>query len=253
MPFSPDHSPDCSGSALAQKLNALLPLQPREIDVLTQLEEDVEPVDSGSAISNRKEMVEACYTVRKGWFVSESVGPTGGRAIPRIHFPGDIIGLSNLPYDQTIYRVVAKSRGAVCKIRKRDFRQLLGSYSRLSGLLLCVALIEQTQHEDRASLHLRNYSMARVALFILQTMDRLKLSGSHSHDQFHCPLTQMDVGDLLGLTNVHISRTYSQLERLQLIERNGSFIRILDRQGLCDLADYTDRFQGLSLDWLPEG
>ena len=80
----------------------------------------------------------------------------------------------------------------------------------------------------------------------------MKLVNRHLDDQFHCPLTQMDIGDLLGLTNVHISRTFAQLEKLRMIKRQSSFIKVLDRERLCRLTGYTDRFDGLNLDWLPE-
>ena len=89
-------------------------------------------------------------------------------------------------------------------------------------------------------------------MFILQTLDRLKLMGDHSTDQFHCPLTQVDVGDLVSMTSVHVSRTMGQLERLRLIERHGSFIKVLNRERLCELSGYVDRFERLNVDWLPD-
>lgn len=250
MPFA-EHPTDDTGSSVAAKLSALIALHRHEVDALRSLEEHPVGVGLGETIQKLEEPGAACHIVKTGWFVSESFGPSRGRAISQIHFPGDVIGLSNLPYEHTIFCVTAKSRGAICRVPQESFGKLLSNNSRLAGLLFCMALIEQTQRGDRAALHLRNYATARVALFVLQTLDRLKLNGFHAEDQFHCPLTQMDIGDLVGLTNVHISRTFRQLKQLRMVETHGSFIKVMDRDGLCKLAGYVDRYERLNVNWLP--
>ncbi|MGB3625670.1 MAG: Crp/Fnr family transcriptional regulator, partial [Henriciella sp.] len=252
MPFEPDRSIDESGSSIATKLSGLWSLNPREIDVLLRLEEEPQTVCAGETVLKEGGPSPSCLIVRKGWFASESFGPTGGRASPQLHFPGDIIGFPDLSYDNALYQVVAKTSGEVCRLPRHRFGELLASQGRLAGLLLCVAMIEQIQHNDRAALHLRNYATARIALFALQTLDRLALNSRYIEDQFHCPLTQLDIGDLVGLSNVHVSRTFKQLEELRVIKRHKSFIKLRDRDRLSKLAGYVNRYDQLDFSWLPE-
>lgn len=72
----------------------------------------------------------------------------------------------------------------------------------------------------------------RLAQFILETLDRLKTANAAIYDRFLCPLSQTQVGSLLGITNIHVSRSLSRMEADGLIKRHKSFIEVVDRDGL---------------------
>ena len=60
-----------------------------------------------------------------------------------------------------------------------------------------------------------------------------------AHDgRFSLPLTQLQLGEALGLSLVHVNRTVQQLRRDGLIELKSGFGCILDRQRMELLCDY---------------
>ena len=72
------------------------------------------------------------------------------------------------------------------------------------------------------------------------------------NDSVALRLTQEHIGDLLGLTNVHVNRMIRLLEDKLLIRRDRERITILDRPGLTKLASRPQREKRKELSWLPK-
>ena len=62
---------------------------------------------------------------------------------------------------------------------------------------------------------------------------------------------QEEIGDATGLTAVHVNRMLRQLEDDGLISREAGRVTFLNEAGLGRVANYTDRFSGIDLSWLP--
>ena len=52
------------------------------------------------------------------------------------------------------------------------------------------------------------------------------------------PLTQIELGECLGLTAVHVNRTLQELRRLELVELQQRQMRILNLAALKKVADF---------------
>ncbi len=59
--------------------------------------------------------------------------------------------------------------------------------------------------------------------------------------EFILRLTQDEIGDYLGLTAVHVNRTFRHLEEGGLIKRRLQRIAILQHDALADLGGYVSR------------
>jgi CRP-like cAMP-binding protein len=53
---------------------------------------------------------------------------------------------------------------------------------------------------------------------------------------FDFPLRQQHIGDVLGLTSVHVSRVLRQLQTARLIDRSSQKLTILNQDGLKAIA-----------------
>ena len=146
----------------------------------------------------------------------------------------------------------AKSNLKVCRFPREHLNDVFSESPRISALMMALGAIEQAIISDRVMISRRNDGEARLALFLLQTLARLRLMNDQIYDQFHCPLRQQQIGDATGLTSVHVSRTLGRLEDRGLLARRGQFIRILDEKKLAELVDFNDRYQQLDFSWLPE-
>jgi CRP-like cAMP-binding protein len=97
----------------------------------------------------------------------------------------------------------------------------------------------------------RRTAQARLAHFLCEMSCRLQLFNPDASDGFDLPLTQEDLGDTLGLSTVHVNRVLQGLRSDGLIEFNRGWLKILDKAGLCAIAEFDQQY--LSGLMCPEG
>jgi CRP-like cAMP-binding protein len=83
----------------------------------------------------------------------------------------------------------------------------------------------------------RTRASARVAAMFLDMAGRLGANSSKDTFEFDCPLNQETIGDLTGLTSVHVNRTLKKLREAGLIGNNGTMLTI---PSLSDLRRASD-------------
>jgi CRP-like cAMP-binding protein len=93
----------------------------------------------------------------------------------------------------------------------------------------------------------RRSALERVAHFLLELLIRLQAIGLADEHSYQMPLTQELIGDALGLSVPHVSRTLRQLREDDLVAVEGQRVTIKDIEALGTLADfertYLCRFQ----------
>ena len=77
---------------------------------------------------------------------------------------------------------------------------------------------------------------ARIAGMLIHLFDRLSALGQADGGAIPMPLTQGQIGDLVGLTPVHVSRRLGDMERAGLIQRGSKTITLADSERLRALA-----------------
>jgi len=86
---------------------------------------------------------------------------------------------------------------------------------------------------------------------LLSIASRLRFANLPVEDGFALPLTQEEIGDLTGLTAVHVNRTMRVLSEQGLIGRTGNVLRILAPERLARVANYNRRETAIDQNWLP--
>ncbi|HUD93362.1 helix-turn-helix domain-containing protein [Sphingobium sp.] len=79
-------------------------------------------------------------------------------------------------------------------------------------------------------------ALERLAAFLLDLHDRLVATGAVTDGGFDFPLTQQQLGDLLGLTTVHVNRSLRRLDETGYLRRSRRRMFIQSIQGLGAIA-----------------
>ncbi len=95
----------------------------------------------------------------------------------------------------------------------------------------------------------RRTAYERMAHLFCEMFLRLSAVGLVDGQSCELPLTQMDLGDLLGLSTVHVNRVLQQLRRDELIALKGSHLTVRDLAALGRAADLDPAY--LCLDGIP--
>jgi CRP-like cAMP-binding protein len=88
----------------------------------------------------------------------------------------------------------------------------------------------------------RRTATERMAHLLCEIHLRLRAAGRNGSDDFQLPITQLDFGDILGLSAVHTNRVLQQLRAMNLVTWEGSRVRLLNRQALADLGGFDPQY-----------
>lgn len=153
------------------------------------------------------------------------------RQILRLRLPGDVV------YACESDAVLAFGRVIVADAR--PFLQRLAG-AEVSPCLrrawLEMGRIDQNRSRDHMVRLGRMTALERVSHLLLETHARLAEVGLTEGESFQLPTTQEALSDLLGLSGVHLSRTFQALRREELVSLKGGRLVILDRAGLVERA-----------------
>jgi len=126
----------------------------------------------------------------------------------------------------------------VAEVPRDAFLDLTASFPRLSRALWWNSLVEEAiQREWTVNLGQRD-AIERMAHLLCELFTRHKAAGLVTDRTFEFPLTQHELGDAMGLSNVHVNRIMQELRSQGLIATPGRQMVILDWEGLKQLGEF---------------
>jgi CRP-like cAMP-binding protein len=84
----------------------------------------------------------------------------------------------------------------------------------------------------------RRTARAKLAILFCELYTRLEIVGLAKDLSYALPLTQTDLGDCTGLTNVHVNRTLRELRISELVQFQDGRVTILDWAGLARAGEF---------------
>jgi len=238
-------------SALVTRLERYLPLTPDECDTLDWAERRERRIPAGEKLIEQDQTGTTLWIIQQGWFHASTTLPGGARQITRFHYAGDLMGISSIAWDWSANTLTAVSDCIVSELSKPNLGRIFKQQPRLAALLYAVAAAEYVAMGDRLTSIGRMGAMERLAMMLLDIRARLRVTAGGVIDSFDLPLTQQDIGDAVGLTKVHVSRTLGEMERQGLIARTGRRMKILDEARLLAMTGFVDRYGVIDTSWLP--
>lgn len=238
-------------SCLVSKLSHYTYLSPSDRDLIAMLEEESEAYERHADVYLPGDRRGHLHVVKEGWFVSYVDMPDGRRQIVRIHHPGDIVGLPEIAYGKAVTGLRSAEQGVLCPFPRTHLDVVFTTSPRLTALVFTLALREHVMLMDLLRANSRLSARERVAYFICELVARLRVTNAELGDTIRIPLSQSEMADHLGLTNVYISKTITAMVQDRLVARTEDGLRLLDEARLRELADYTDRHDSISTDWFP--
>ncbi|WP_161495791.1 Crp/Fnr family transcriptional regulator [Bradyrhizobium japonicum] len=161
----------------------------------------------------------------------------GGQQIVSICLPGDPLNPGDFVLDRAGISISTFSQAVVLSIPAAELRPLLELHPAIvRGLWRATAWRASVQREWLIWLG-RKPAEARLAHLLCEIACR---SGSNHResDDFEFPLTQRELGDILGLSTVHVNRVLQQLRSSKLVDLSRGRLIIRDRAGLYQAAEF---------------
>ena len=176
----------------------------------------------------------------------------GVRQLVSMQIPGDFVDLHGYPLKRLDHDVATLTEVEIAVIRHADLDVLVAEDPGLARKLWFSTLLDAAMHRGWIFKLGCLPSHGRVAHFLLETELRLRAVGLSDGDRFRLPLTQPDLGEICGLTSIHVNRVLRDLREDGLCTLRGGVVEILNRPRLVRLGDFDPIYLYLDRDTAAE-
>lgn len=176
------------------------------------------------------------HVVREGWSFRYMLSQDGRRQILSYQIPGEIISPSFLFSSRPQFAVQSLTRLETCvfdiELIRRECQQDPGFLDHV----IETCLLEKEACEMRLFELGRCRAEERLARLILHLAGKQENMELKTNERIQFPLTQQDIADTLGLTQVHVSRVLGEFREKELVSAWKGFLEIRDPGALRNLA-----------------
>jgi CRP-like cAMP-binding protein len=169
----------------------------------------------------------------------------GRRQITALHIPGDFVDLHSFLLKTMDHGVVALTPCRVGLVPHSTLREITETYLHLGRLLWLSTLIDAAIHREWLVAMGRRPALSQIAHLLCELFLRLQTVRLTQHMSFELPLTQAELGDVLGLSTVHVNRVIQQLRADGLVTWSEQRIAIEDWAQLQEVAEFDPTFLNL--------
>ncbi|RKR06557.1 CRP-like cAMP-binding protein [Kushneria sinocarnis] len=210
--------------------------------LLTELERHPMTLTAGELLWEEHQAIDAFCLLRKGWAYSYRSMNDGTRQVLDVYLPGDVIGLREFSFQRRLSSVAMLTEASLGRFNHRYLIGLFGSSHRATALFFSMLAGQQALLTERLVNIGRRNAREKLAHFICEMYMRLKRVYPELPQHFHMPLSQQMLADILGLSSVHVSRTFSELREAGLVYRDRNRIEIPDPEALIEATQFSDHY-----------
>jgi CRP-like cAMP-binding protein len=214
---------DAERAALAD-----VPLEVRRLAAGEQL------IRHGSAPDN-------LYLLHSGWMHRSIITASGSRHIPTLVVPGGVCNLDNLLFERADFDVCAIAPATVLTLQRGRALSLAIDHPGVGCAFIWYALMENAILSQWA-IGLGGLAAKQRLAHLLCELSIRTGGGDMGDASFDLPLTQEMIGDVIGLTSIHVNRTMQDLRAEGLIATKGRTMTIVDVEQLRWVAGFNANY-----------
>ncbi|WP_306224314.1 Crp/Fnr family transcriptional regulator [Bosea beijingensis] len=185
---------------------------------------------------------DSCF-VLKGTASREMVLPRGARQMVGIYIRGDFVDLHAYLLNQLEHDVVALTDVAVAFVPHHDITESI-LHPNINRLLWRLIAVDAAIQRNWLASMARRQAQYRLAHFLCEQHARIKSQGFADDVSFELPISQATLGDLLGLSAVHMNRSLQALRKTGLVNWQGQHVT-LAREQLAEMCGFEPSYLSL--------
>jgi CRP-like cAMP-binding protein len=171
----------------------------------------------------------------------------GDRQITAIHLPGDFIDLHSFPLKDMDHSVGTLSQCEIAAIPHSALGEIVRPDPDLTEMLWRLSLLDGAIHREWLVAMGGLPGISHLAHLLCEVYVRLAHIGLAQNLAFDLPVTQVDLGDALGLSPVHVNRVLQDLRGNKVIRFDGKRVLILDWDRLVEIGQFDDKYLHLTI------
>lgn len=207
----------------------------RDIEKLDKIIQRSRPIHAGDHLYRSGDAFKSLYAVRSGSVKAYLIDDEGVEQVTGFYLPGEVLGFDGIANSVHSCNTVALETSSVCEM----------PFDRLEELTLAIPGLQhhffqlmgkqiETDHQMMLTLSKKN-AEGRIATLLL-SLSRRYGRRNLSRSAIRLPMSRMDIGNFLGLTIETVSRTFSRLNKEDIVSVEGREIVIKNHERLEQLC-----------------
>lgn len=206
-----------------------------DLQRLDQLVHKRRPLRRGDVLFREGTRQPALFVVRSGTLKTFTTLPDGDTQVLGFHLAGEIIGFDGLVDEPHRATAEALEDASVCEVPVARLAEVAAHAPGLQRQVYRIMGREFSREQDHVVMMGRRQAMARLALFLHSLRERRRSTG-HDPDRLSLSMSRQELANYLGLVIETVSRLFSRLQALDILEVDRKHVRVLDAQALEALA-----------------
>lgn len=230
-----DYQVNC-GNCRLNSICLPLALESDDIQLLDDIIQRSKPLQKNQHLYREGDDFQSVYAVRSGTLKAYKTTDDGREQVTGFYFPGEILGMDGISNNSHASSAKSLETAAICEIPFSSLEKLSTLMPNLQRHFFQLMSREITEDQQLITLLSKNSADERVASLMLSIStrnSRRKLSAT----QFRLPMSRVDIGNYLGLTVETVSRVFSRMQKMDILQVDNKEIEILDLQGLRSMAN----------------
>jgi CRP-like cAMP-binding protein len=209
-----------------------------EQDALLAVRRSARAVSAYTDIVRLGEHVDHICLVAEGYVGRFDQIASGARQIVAIHIPGDMADLPSVVSPKAGWALQSLTPATIVSIPHEAIRALTRRYPALTEAFWRDCVVDGSIFAQGIVNVGRRDAEMRLAHLLCELSMRLDAAGLGTRLSFPLPLTQAVIADALGLTQVHVNRTFKRLRDAGILSIASRSITIHDWDRLARQGEF---------------
>jgi CRP-like cAMP-binding protein len=205
---------------------------------LGALARDRAEIAAGRAIVEENGRCPQLYLVEQGWVVRSRGLASGRRQIVGYALPGDMLCTDSLLFKSSSFDLSARTPVNVIRIEAPQGVELFERHPALAAAVAWTVAQDESILAERVVSLGRRDSLEKLSHALCELEARLTAIGQMRGMTLELPLNQEDFADMLGISVIHVNRTFRKLAEEEIAFYRKGAIEIRDPDRLKQIASF---------------
>ncbi len=240
--YRTDSPIDKAAELLRRKMTSLNGFTETLVRDVKALARDRIEISANRPIVKENERCPQLYLVESGWAFKSRGLASGRRQIVNYALPGDILCADSLLFKTSGFDLTARTSVSVIRIDAPQGAELFERYPGLAAAIAWTMGQEDSILAERVVSLGRRDSLEKLAHALCELEARLSAIGLMRGKTIELPLNQEDFADILGISVIHVNRTFRRLSEEKTAEYRKGAIDLLDRDRLAEISSFDSAY-----------
>ena len=228
-----------TGDFLAGRLRKTLGAT--DLQYIESLVETETQLSDGEYLIRRGDLTNASAILVDG-FMFRTIETGNRRFIVGIHVPGDFVDLHGFALKRLDHSLESSGRTRLGLVSHERLKDTMRDKPKIARALWLATLLDASIHRKWIQTLEQLDAPRRIAHIYCELQTRLELIGKAVPRAVRTPFTQLDLGDMCGVSAVHANRAVSKLREIELAEIRRGTLYTNDWEALRRYASFESSY-----------